>query len=99
MINPKLVFEPALLRDIGYKYFSGTFRKCQAHLNRQGPRNPRGRKSFLSETTKSKNVDFVCGEGIEKLQELIEHYGESSLIFASSSMLTKKTTTPTTNWR
>ena len=38
-------------------------------------------KSFLSETTKSKNVDFVCGEGIEKLQELIEHYGESSFDF------------------
>lgn len=38
-------------------------------------------KNFLSETGKEKNVDFLCGNGSEKLQELLETYGESSFDF------------------
>ncbi len=37
--------------------------------------------NFLSETGKEKNVDFLCGNGSEKLEELLKTYGESSFDF------------------
>lgn len=38
-------------------------------------------KKFLSETGKEKSVEFICGNGSDKFQELLETYGESSFDF------------------
>ena len=82
MMNPKRVFElgtftghsaisMALGLSAGAKLFSIDI----------DPEMQAVAKNFLQETAKDKNVEFLCGNGSEKLEELLNTYGESSFDF------------------
>ena len=98
MMNPKRVFE--LGTFTGHSAISmalGLSAEAQLFSIDIDPEMQAVAKNFLQETAKDKNVEFLCGNGSEKLEELLNTYGESSFDFCLL-MLIKETTNTIMKW-